>query len=375
MPAGATQSSTEPDAGVLIPTAGSGVGVAPPQPVVPEAVTPHTVGGPSDPPPPPPGAPVSPPDIVPGVATDRPVGPSFWEKCKGWLSLGDKGSTNGHGQFQSDACFNGLISPVTNPFFFEDPRALTELRPIFMYLGVPSKNPNFGGGDVIFFGTQARLAFTERLSFVINELGFVSFGPDHPVPPISNSTGFAELKLGPKWTFLRNSCTGSVAAAGLTFEIPAGNTRVFQNTGTLGLDPYVTFGQTFGRLPNGFGTINLISELGYSFAVDDKRSEFFHGSLHVDYNIANSNTFYPLLEFNWLHYTRHGTRDSLGFEGGEVVNFGSATRRGPDVFSIAIGGRYRFTDHIFAGAAVEFPLTNEKALNDYRVTFDVIFRY
>jgi hypothetical protein len=360
----------------ILPPPSPGVGIAPPVEPVPESVggvTPHTVSGPPDSVPPPPVAPGS-IDPMPGVALDHPVGPTFWEKCKGWMNWGNGGSSPSHTWFKSDACYNGLISPVTNPFYFEDPRALTEIRPIFMYQGVPGSNVYFHGGDVIFFGTQARLAFTDCFSIVMNELGFVSFNPDHGMPPISSDTGFAELKIGPKYTFLRSESTGTVIATGLTFEIPTGDNRVFQNTG-LGLDPYITLGQTFGRLPNGFGSINFITEVGYSFGTDDKRSDFFHWSAHLDYNIANSNTFYPLLEFNWLHYTSKGNHTSLGFEGGTLVNFGSSTRRSSDVFTIAPGLRYRFSDNVFAGAAVEFPLSAERGLMDYRVVLDVIFRY
>jgi hypothetical protein len=318
---------------------------------------------------------LSSPDTIPGVATDRPVAPTFWEKCKGWLEWGDKGSATGRCTFQSDTCFNGLISPVSNPFFFEDPRSLTELRPIFMYQSVPSSNPLFRGGSAYFFGTQARVAFTDRFSLVMNELGFVSLSPSNPSPPITNSTDFAEVKIGPKYTFLRNGASGTVGAVGLTFEIPTGDRSVFQNTGTLGLDPYLTIGQTFGKLPNGFGSLNLLGEIGYSFATDSQRSEFFHGSLHLDYNIANSNTFYPLIEMNWLHYTGSGRSTNLGFEGADLVNFGSRTRAGDDYFNIAIGGRYRFSEHVFAGAAVEIPLSRERGLSDYRLTLDMIIRY
>jgi hypothetical protein len=357
------------EGGFTMPLSGSAVGTAPPQPPVPDAIaplTPFSSGAPADPPPPLPPA-ASPPDFAPAIATDRPVAPGFWEKARGWMDWGDKGGGN-RCWLQSDKDFNGLISPVTNPFFFEDPRALTEVRPIFMYQSVPTSN---GGGSAFFFGTQARVAFTERFSVVMNELGFVSLSPSGQ----PSETGFAEIKIGPKYTFYRNCATGTVAAAGLTFEIPAGSSKVFQDTGTLGLDPYITFGQTFGRLPNGFGSFNLLYELGYSFATDNQRSEFLHSSLHLDYNVANSCTFYPLIEFNWFHYTGHGHNTDLGFEGGDLVNFGSMTRRGSDVFIIALGGRYRFTDNIFAGAAVEFPVTRERGLEDYRLTFDVIFRY
>src|SRR5262245_20247467 len=61
------------------------------------------------------------------------------------------------GTFQSDHCFDRFISPVSNPFFFEDPRALTELRPIFIYQHIPGSNPLFHGGSFEGFFLQGRL--------------------------------------------------------------------------------------------------------------------------------------------------------------------------------------------------------------------------
>lgn len=37
----------------------------------------------------------------------------------------------------SDHCFDDFVSPMTNPIFFEDPRTLTELRPIYMHHKLP----------------------------------------------------------------------------------------------------------------------------------------------------------------------------------------------------------------------------------------------
>jgi hypothetical protein len=348
----------------LVPTTGPAVGTAPAQPVGVEEPSLHTAAGPTDPPPPPA------PDVLP-VATDHSVAPTFWEKCRGWLNWNQPGSTNGRHSFQSDTCFNGIVSPLSNPFFFEDPRSLTEVRPIFMYQGVPSKSP-YPGGDAYFFGTQARVAFTEQFSVVLNELGVVSLDPNNTAN-YSNHTGFAEVKIGPKFTFVRSDSTGTVAAAGLTFELPVGSARVYQDTGTLGLDPYVTVAQTFGKLPNGYGSFDFIGELGYSFATDSERSEFLHMSLHLDYNFANR--VYPLVELNWLHYTSAGKNDSLGYEGADLINFGSSTRDGQNFVDVAVGARYRFTDNIFGGTAVEFPLSAERGYEKYRLTFDVIFRY
>jgi hypothetical protein len=326
----------------------------------------HDVWQPADPPP---------PDVHPSIITDQPVGPSWGEKMLGWLEWGDRGSINGRAGLQSDHCFDGAVSPITAPFYFEDPRALTEVRPIFMYQGVPSKSAGWNGGDLFFFGTQARLALSERFSIVLHELGFYSFNPNTPAPPIRDGTGFAEVKLGAKYTFLRNAERNSAAAVGVMFEIPAGSDKVLQSTGDLSITPYLSYSQTLCRLPGGYGSLNVMGNMGYSFSIDNTRSEFFYTNLHLDYNVAGLNKIFPLIETNWIYYTKSGTATNLGYEGADLINFGSATREGKNYLSLAAGLRYKFTENIIAGAAVQFPVSQEKGLQDYRLTFDLIFRY
>src|SRR5262249_59512482 len=82
-----------------------------------------------------------------------------------------------HGWLQSDHCFDNFVSPVTNPFLAEDPRALTEVRPIFMIQTIPNSQPLYQGGNIEFFGMRAILAVTERLSFTQNKLVGVSDKP------------------------------------------------------------------------------------------------------------------------------------------------------------------------------------------------------
>src|SRR5688572_19222555 len=112
--------------------------------------------------------------------------------------------------------FDGFISPVTNPFLFEDPRSLTEVRPIFLYQKIPSNQPDFRGGGTWFFGTQARVAVTDRLSFVMNKLGGTSLNPGSG-SIYDDQLGFSELWLGPKYTIIRGEETGTLLAAGLQF--------------------------------------------------------------------------------------------------------------------------------------------------------------
>src|SRR5262249_35916125 len=160
----------------------------------------------------------------------------FWDKCKEFINPNDKCSTSCRTLFQSDHAFDYFASPVSNPFLFEDPRALTEVRPIFFYQGQPSAA---GSGYSSFLGTQARLAFNDRWSLVINELGFVFFHPRDPPDDLTTGNSFAQISLGPKWTFYRNPDCNNLAAAGLNFIIPTGSARAFQDTGNLSLVPYV----------------------------------------------------------------------------------------------------------------------------------------
>ncbi|MGL4553030.1 MAG: hypothetical protein ACRC33_17820, partial [Gemmataceae bacterium] len=119
----------------------------PPLPLPPRPPVSVSRQGPPDVVDPPAGGPgVSPPDLIPGVEPSHPVGPGMWERWGGWMSWGDRPSGKG-GAWCSDTCFPGLISPITMPFYFEDPRALTEVRPIFMYQKIPGSTPNVGGGS------------------------------------------------------------------------------------------------------------------------------------------------------------------------------------------------------------------------------------
>lgn len=370
----------------LAPVAFQEPAVQPPPPDPPP--TTHTVLQPPEPAPPSASGPIPPPSSAveglsnQGVIIDKPLQHSFWDRCKDFIDgcYGERASASGRCLFQSDHAFDYFASPVTNPFLFEDPRALTEVKPLFIYAGAPRTNPIFRGGNEEFYGLQARLAVTERLSFTVNELGFITLNPFNPSagPPgkFSQSTGFAQIVLGPKYTFIRSEEWKAVVAGGLLFQIPAGSPKVFQDIGTLGLVPYLSAAKNF-CLPAGWGSTNIMGTLGYDFSVTNQRSEFYYMNLHWDYNIANTNRFYPFLEMSWFHYTRGGNANmpGFGFEGLGLVNFGSKNVGGRDFLGISPGLRFKLNEHIQAGAAVTWPLLKQKEINDYTLTFDIIFRY
>jgi hypothetical protein len=291
----------------------------------------------------------------------------FGEMFEGWGGGGPEGKC-----FESDHCFDYFASPVSNPFFAEDPRALTEIRPIFLFQTLSSHNGVYRGGNAEFYGTQARVAITDQWSFVMNKLGGVSVNPGSS-SLLPSETAFAEIWLGPKWTFLRNTETGTVAAAGVTFQIPTSSSRVVaQDTGNLSVAPYITAAQNFGC--TSFGSFNAMGTLGYSFG-DHERSDYLFSSLHLDYDVGGRHFLYPLVELNWFYYTRDGHERPFGFEGQDLFNFGSNNVSGKGDLSIAIGVRYKFSECIQTGVALEFPLTHTKDFQSFRLGLDVIFRY
>lgn len=282
----------------------------------------------------------------------------FGEKSGGW--------------FRSDHMFDGFISPVTNPFLFEDPRSLTEVRPIFIYQKIPSSSRDFLGGNISFFGTQGRVAFTDRWSLVFHKFGGISLNPGDR-STFGDNVGFAELWLGPKWTFYRGEETCSVAAGGLQFQIPIGSSDTFQDTGSLSLVPYVSYATSFLR-DFSWGAFNFVGSTGYSFSVNKQRSDYYYLSAHLDFDVANLHRYYPLMELNWILNTTNGTTTPIGVEGRDLINFGGQAKS-TGLLTGAFGGRVKISENAQLGAAFEFPFAGRKDLFRYRFTVDFILRY
>jgi hypothetical protein len=316
-----------------------------------------------------------------GVVSEGPGGHPLFGGSRGWFA-GGHGAFNSdclagrYSSFQSDHCFDNFVSPMTNPFLFEDPRALTEIRPIFMYQKYPGDNSFFTTGDAQFYGLQARVALTDRWSIVMHKLGWVVNSPGS-LALAPDDSGLSELWIGPKWTFLRSESTRTVGALGLNIEIPLGSSQVFQDTGSTALTPYISMAQEV--IPH----LNLMGTFGYRFALDNERSEMFFLSGHLDYGFFN--VVFPFIEANWFHYTSNGSSlyttpagvplPPFGFEGRDLYNFGSGNVSGNDSVTLAAGVRFKFSENVQGGIAYEIPISGQNDLIDYRITFDLIFRY
>jgi hypothetical protein len=308
---------------------------------------------------------------------------SFWSRsgqkvrhCWEDLRDGFTGAFSGRNMFESDHRHDELMSPISNPYYFEDPRALTELRPVFIWQDTRSSNKVFAGSSNYFIDLQARVAFTETFSVVINRLGWTWANPGVPNAFIPGDNGFSELHLGPKFSFELFEC--SMAAVGANFELGIGNRNVAQDTGNLSISPYFSYGCNFGDsfMPTGWGMFNFLNTTGYSIPVDSQRSDFLYSSFHLDFDVAGMKKFYPLVELNWTYYPFNGGARPFNFEGHGLFNFGSTGVAGNHDLTLAAGARYRFSNNIMMGAAGEFGLLGgDRHLDGFRLLVDFIFRY
>lgn len=338
-----------------------------------------------------------------GVITEGPPvgmgssGPSFWDRLFGRQpGCGTPAPAGGHpwfngghpwfgtqpssgpswnpfasnASFRSDHEFDYFISPVTNPFYFEDPRSLTEFRPGVVWAPTANSSNLTYGGRALLFNFQGRLALTERWSLVIHRLGFINQQISDPptglpASPVEGGTSIMNIQIGPKFTFWRDVQTGTVAAIGANFDIPLGSTKTFQGGGGA-ITPYITGAQRLGDF-------NFMAASGYRFGFSRNDADFLFVSGHLDYNFANK--FYPLVEVNWYRYTSSGTRYVSDFDGGDMYSTGANGMKGSNLLTVALGARYKFSEAFQVGAAYEIPVVGRDQFFRWRMTFDLIFRY
>lgn len=252
-----------------------------------------------------------------------------------------------------------MISPVTNPVNFEDPRTQTEARPIYIYhkLGDDFVTQ---GGDIRGYALQFRYAVNERLGITAHKDGYVDFNPD---AVLNDDEGFANLAAGAKYAFYRDAENGEILTAGLRYEIPTGDNEVFHGRGSGIVSPFLS-----GAI-NAAG-FNFMASTGVRLPLDNSDSSFYDLSLHADYPVGS---FYPSAEINVFHVLDAGNRLGIADEGQDLFNFGSTESDGITMVTMGLGGRYKISDRMTYGLAYEFPLTNGQGSNvtDWRVTTDL----
>ncbi|MCB0343597.1 MAG: hypothetical protein KDD66_00695 [Bdellovibrionales bacterium] len=256
---------------------------------------------------------------------------------------------------------DGMISPINNPLVFEDPRITTEVRPAYVYHDLDSDFAT-GGGSVQLIAAQARLALTDRLGLIATKDGYLIIKPDQVLP---DTEGSANLEAGLKYAFYVDEDAGSIATAGLRYQIATGDPEVFQGEGDGLISPFLS-----GAMAAGDFNLMGFTQLRLPFNSDD--STFWDVSFHADYPIGN---LYPVFEANFFHVLSEGERIPITGEGADVINFGASDLDGKSTLNLGVGLRYRFAKWLDGGVGWEFDVLNNDDVYGWRITTDLIFKF
>lgn len=255
-----------------------------------------------------------------------------------------------------------LISPITNPVNFEDPRIHTEIRPIFIYHEFDN---NFvtGGGDTQIYALQARAALSDRFALIATKDGYVDFNPDDN---LDSKTGFANITLGAKYGLFKDARAGTVASGTVRYEIPSGDDDVFHGEGGGFFQPTLS-GATI------YGPLNLMAGTGFRIPTDNDDSLYYDLDWHVSMPFER---VVPVVEFNLVHVLDAGDRIALPDEGMDFFPFGSSGAENKTLLTGAVGSRVKLSEVVDLGVAYQFPLTGGSGSNviDWRLTTDLVFR-
>ncbi len=272
----------------------------------------------------------------------------------------------------SDRCFDDFISPMINFVHFEDPRTVTEIRPIFVHQNVPGRlGPGAipAGGSVQLYAMHFRAALTDRLSLVGVKDGYIV---DKTGGTLDNllDDGWAAVTAGLKYNLVRDVCKGRLVTVGANYELPVGSQRALQDVGDGEFHLYITLGQ---RLL--CGDAHFLTSFGYRVPVNDNlQTTSVHWSNHIDFRLTEKT--YIFTEVAWWHWTDDATNGTaLGVAGQDLFNLSASNVAGNDLVTQSVGVKFKPCRSTEIGIAYEFPLTDFEDIIEDRFIVDLIFRY
>ncbi len=261
----------------------------------------------------------------------------------------------------SDHCFDDFISPISNPFFFEDPRSLTEARGIFIDNSLPSF---LGGGDAQVWAGQLRGRLSERLSVIAPRLGYLQVNESGGGAP----QGFLSAPVGGKFTLIRDVQRQFIVSAGMTYFIP-GAASSYSNFGSGDFHFFLTGGKRI------FDSGHWLSGAGFRIPANGSYgTQLFYWSNQWDYELPHK--IYPLCGVNWFHWMRSSPVDiGSPVSALDLINLPVSGVAGKNVVTGVVGLKWKPSGHCEIGSGFEFPLTARTDILKNRLYVDVIFRY
>jgi hypothetical protein len=261
----------------------------------------------------------------------------------------------------SDHCFDSFVSPLSNPFFFEDPRSLTEVRGIFINNVLPN---TLGNNELQVWAAQARGRISERVSLIAPRLGYIDMHPGGNDSP----QGFLSAPVGLKYNFLRDVESQTLATIGATYFIP-GQRQAYSGYGDGDFHFFLSGGKQI------FDRGHWLSGTGFRIAGDRNwGTQMWYWSNQWDYEVVDR--WYGLFGLNWFHTMNSSNLGLVGpITGLDLINLPGADVAGTSVVTGMAGVKFKPSSHLELAAGFEFPLTNRDDILKNRVYADVILRY
>jgi hypothetical protein len=237
--------------------------------------------------------------------------------------------------------FPNFIGFISNPLQNIDPRAVTELWPMFGSSWVRSL-PALPRGDIQLYGAGLYLAFSDRLMVGLNQGGYATAdfsrsdfglfrdrqGRLHDRREfVGDHEGWLNLGGFAQYTVIQDVDDQFLVTAGLRWEAPSGAHSVAQGFGPAYLAPYLTAGKEIG-------CFHALATTGYEFPAGsgDSTGDYFYTNVHLDRQMFG--WLYPLVEFNWTYHV-HNVDLSLPTRHG-FIDFGTFESSG-NILAIAVG--------------------------------------
>src|ERR1043165_7955653 len=169
--------------------------------------------------------------------------------------------------------FPNFIGFMSNPIMSIDPRAVTELWPMFGSSWSSTSGPLLLNGNTQIYGAGLYLALSDRLSIGVNQGGYavVNVNSDRerllarlglPIPERAQGgqrEGWLNLGGFAQYTLCADVERQFILTAGMRWEAPSGATQVFQGgANPVYLAPFLTAGKELGCW-------HVLATTGYEF--------------------------------------------------------------------------------------------------------------
>jgi hypothetical protein len=273
------------------------------------------------------------------------------------MTMPDDGSVGS--RLAGNHAFPTFIGFISNPLQNIDPRAVTELYPVFGSAWTSEAGP-VSSSDAQLYGAGLTIALSDRLAVGLNQGGYAdvhlstrdagllavvaqlgrqkvlnllsqnpaallallrqhglgtkdflelkrlaSFDPSGQFTDVEaggDRSGWLNLGGFAQYTLIEDAASQFLLTAGLRVEAPCGSHDIFQGHGPAHLAPYLTAGQ-------GIGEFHVLATTGYYFPAGpgSDTSQLFYADLHVDRRCFG--WLYPLVEFNFDYHTTNVSLD------------------------------------------------------------------